>query len=102
MEVFDAPDMQISCPRRETSTHAPQALELMNGDFANDIAKTFAARLDRQAKGADAQVDLAYRLAAGRSPNAKEKQLGTAFLGSQSLNEFALAILNLNAFLYVE
>ncbi len=102
MEVFDAPDMQISCPRRETSTHAPQALELMNGDFANDIAKTFAGRLDREAKGPAAQVDLAYRLTAGRPPNAKEKQLGTAFLAAQSLNEFALAILNLNAFLYVQ
>src|SRR5690606_25280842 len=35
MEVFDSPDLQISCPRREQSTHAPQALELLNGDFAN-------------------------------------------------------------------
>ena len=33
MEVFDAPDVQISCPRRESSTHAPQALELLNGDL---------------------------------------------------------------------
>ncbi len=31
MGVFDAPDMQLSCPRREQSTHAPQALELLNG-----------------------------------------------------------------------
>ncbi len=31
MEVFDAPDMLVSCPRRESSTHAPQALELLNG-----------------------------------------------------------------------
>ena len=26
MEVFDAPDRSVSCPRRESSTHAPQAL----------------------------------------------------------------------------
>src|SRR5260370_11098857 len=31
MGVFDAPDMQLSCSRREQSTHAPQALELLNG-----------------------------------------------------------------------
>lgn len=101
MEVFDAPDMQISCARRESSTHAPQALELMNGDFANSLAKSFAGRLDREAGSPAAQVDLAYRLAAGRAPNAKEKQLGIEFLKKNPLSEFALAILNLNAFLYV-
>ncbi|MFN7924086.1 MAG: DUF1549 and DUF1553 domain-containing protein [Bryobacteraceae bacterium] len=101
MEVFDAPDFQTSCPRRETSTHAPQALELMNGMFANDMAKAFAARLDREAHGAAEQVDLAYKLAAGRAPSAKEKKLALEFLAKQPLSEFALAILNLNAFLYV-
>ena len=45
MEVFDAPDAQVSCPRRESSTHAPQALELLNGDFANRQAEALAARL---------------------------------------------------------
>ena len=30
LEVFDQPDRQTSCARRETSTHAPQALELLN------------------------------------------------------------------------
>ena len=34
MEVFDSPDRLLSCARREQSTHAPQALELLNGDFS--------------------------------------------------------------------
>jgi hypothetical protein len=38
MEVFDAPDLQISCARRESSTHAPQALELLNGELTNRVA----------------------------------------------------------------
>ncbi len=102
MEVFDAPDTLISCARRESSTHAPQALELLNGDFANATAKSFAARLDREAAGGAAkQIDLAYRLAAGRLPNAREKAAALKFLETQPLSEFALAILNLNAFLYV-
>ncbi len=102
MEVFDAPDMQISCARRESSTHAPQALELLNGDFANSMAKSLAARLDREAGGAAAkQVDLAYQLAAGRLPNAREKAAALRFLAKQPLSEFALAVLNLNSFLYV-
>jgi hypothetical protein len=101
MEVFDAPDMQTSCARRESSTHAPQALELLNGAFANDVAKSFAARLDRDGRAPASQVELAYRLAAGRAPTAKELALGTAFLKSHPLSEFALAVMNLNAFLYV-
>ena len=39
MEAFDAPDLQISCARRESSTHAPQALELLNGDLSNRLAE---------------------------------------------------------------
>ena len=73
MEVFDAPDTLVSCPRRESSTHAPQALELLNGDFANQLAEALAERLAAEA-GPDPreQVDLAYRLAPGRPPTPKE------------------------------
>jgi hypothetical protein len=102
MEVFDAPDTLVSCPRRESSTHAPQALELLNGDLANRNAELFAKRLESEG-GADLrkQVDLAYRLAAGRAASAKEMQESVEFLKTQSRREFALAVLNLNAFLYV-
>ncbi|HTM50612.1 MAG TPA: DUF1549 and DUF1553 domain-containing protein [Bryobacteraceae bacterium] len=102
MEVFDAPDTLVSCPRRESSTHAPQALELLNGVLANQQAEALAARLAAEA-GPDPrkQVDLAYRLLAGRPPGPKELQQSVAFLKTQSLREFALAMLNLNAFLYV-
>jgi hypothetical protein len=102
MEVFDAPDLQVSCPRRESSTHAPQALELMNGDIANHQAEALAARLAKEAGDSPLQqVNLAYRLTAGRAPTVKERQLALAFLKTQPLREFALAMLNLNAFLYV-
>ena len=102
MEVFDGPDMMSSCARREQSTHAPQALELLNGDLANQQAEVFAKRLAAEA-GPDPrrQVDLAYRLVAGRPPQIKEMQQSVEFLKTQSPREFALAMLNLNAFLYV-
>ena len=47
-------------------------------------------RLRREA-GADAtaQVELAFRLATGRPPSSKEKELAIAFLKTQSLKEFA-------------
>jgi hypothetical protein len=102
MEVFDQPDTQVSCPRRESSTHAPQALELLNGELSNREAEILADRLKREAGGDPArQVDLAYELAAGRAPSPKEKDFALSFLKQQPLREFALAIFNLNAFLYV-
>ena len=102
LEVFDAPDILLSCARREQSTHAPQALELLNGDLANQEAEALAKRLAAEA-GPDPrkQVYLAYRLVAGRRPKLKEMQESVAFLKNQSGREFALAMLNLNAFLYV-
>ena len=102
MEVFDLPDRTGSCARRESSTHAPQALEMLNGETSNRLAKAFAARLKSEAGPVvSKQVDLAYRLATGRLPSLTEKQAAVAFLRTQPLEEFSLAILNLNAFIYV-
>ncbi|MFO1096278.1 MAG: DUF1549 and DUF1553 domain-containing protein [Planctomycetaceae bacterium] len=104
MEVFDAPALTTSCPNRATSTHAPQALELLNGQLANSLAAAFAARLSNEAAGSTepaAVVDRAYRLALGRAPTSRERDLSLAFLGDQPLSEFTLAIFNLNDFLYV-
>jgi hypothetical protein len=104
MDAFDAPDLQISCARRESSTHAPQALELTNGEFATEMADSFAARLMKEA-GTDPKrvAERAWELAAGRAPNAKELALAAQFLnGQRPLREFALAVLNLNSFAYLE
>jgi hypothetical protein len=103
MEVFDQPDAATSCPRRAASTHALQALELLNGPTSHRLADAFARRLEREA-GSDRgqQIERAYLLAAGRSPTAREKELALKFLAQQPLREFALAVFNLNAFLYVD
>lgn len=102
MEVFDQPALQTSCAARESSTHAPQALELLNGRLANELAKAFAQRLRIEGGLSHAsQVDRAYLLATGRSPTSKERALALSFLQDQPLEEFALAVFNLNDFLYV-
>lgn len=102
MEVFDKPPLLTSCARRESSTHAPQSLELLNGDTANHLAALFAARLRRDA-GSDPGriVERAYTLVAGRPPEPDELRLGRSYLESGPVREFALAMFNLNAFLYV-
>ena len=101
MEVFDQPDLQISCDRRISSTHAPQALEMLNGPMSNELAAAFADRL-QQETDPDKQIELAFRLTAGRLPTANERRLSQQFLEALPLSEFALAMFNLNSFLYVD
>jgi hypothetical protein len=106
MEVFDAPDTLLSCAGREQSTHAPQALELLNGQTSNQLAAVLAERLLKERGTVAERIDYAWRLAAGRLPSASEKALAMKFMADAPndparTKEFALAIFNLNAFLYV-
>ena len=80
MQVFDSPDTLMSCARRDQSTHAPQALELLNGEVSNDLGRALAARLLAEAKTPAERIDRALRLAAGRAPNVKERSLAMAYL----------------------
>jgi hypothetical protein len=111
MDTFDAPPLLTSCPRRQSSTHPPQALELLNGTLSNDLAESFARRLNNEAKGnREAMIDRAFSLALGRLPTAAEKEKAFRFvlessapeMNSETLKEFALAMFNLNGFLYIQ
>src|SRR5581483_5823486 len=93
LETFDAPALLTSCARREASTHAPQALELLNGTLSNALAEALAARVEAEAGGdPDPMISRAYRLALGRPPTAAERALAAEFLRDQSAQEFALAM----------
>jgi cytochrome c553 len=103
MESFDAPALQSSCPSRETSTHAPQALELLNGKFSNELAAAYARRLARECDDQpERMIERGFQLAVGRSPTERERALSIKFLRDQPLDEFALALFNLNGFVYVK
>lgn len=102
METFDQPTLQSSCGRRESSTHAPQALELLNGDLANELAEEFSRRLEMEARGnRPEQINRAWQLTLGREPSSRESDLAEQFLEEQPMREFSLAMFNLNEFLYV-
>ena len=103
LEVFDQPDLQSSCSRRETSTHSPQALELLNGPLSNRLADAFAARLRAETDGSPTVLaDRAFLLITGRSPSNAQQVAVAKFLADQPLREYALAMFNMNAFLYVD
>jgi hypothetical protein len=102
LEAFDLPDSNLSCPKRERSTTAPQALALLNAPEAAAAAKALAERLEREAKSPAEQVELGYRLALGRSPSAAERDRATTFLKSSPLSELCRALVNLNEFVYLD
>ncbi|MBL9144294.1 MAG: PSD1 domain-containing protein [Verrucomicrobiaceae bacterium] len=103
LETLDLADTVSSCPQRQVTTVAPQALTLFNGDFVNEQARHFAARLKREA-GDDAtkQITLACRLALCREPSSDELTKMRAFLQNEPLEQLCRVILNLNEFVYPE
>ena len=107
LDVFDKPDTNLSCPQRSASTIAPQALHLLNSEFALDRAKSFAARLEQRADDDASRIEQAYLLALGRLPLPEEHAACMEFLaGAESTasawNELCQALLNLNEFVYVD
>src|SRR5262249_42255392 len=79
MQVFDGPDAQASCGRRESTTVAPQALALMNDRFVRARASDFAERVIRKT-GSEAQARYAWQLALGREPSASEVESALTFI----------------------
>jgi hypothetical protein len=103
LQIFDAPDTATSCPRRETSTVAPQALALMNSEFTSEQAKNFAARIHQEAgDDPEASVETGWKIAFGRLPTPEERQIALDYLQRNSPERLCLLILNMNEFLYVD
>ncbi|MBI3280625.1 MAG: PSD1 domain-containing protein, partial [Acidobacteria bacterium] len=75
LEVFNGPDLNESCERREASTVPTQVFALFNSKFARDSALAFAQRVENLASGRAKQVEQAYRLAMQRLPAQEELKL---------------------------
>jgi hypothetical protein len=89
-EVFDLPDSNFSCERRNVTTVPTQALTVLNNEFFLLQAKLFAERIARQAgPDSEAQITLLYQIALSRKPNPKELAGNLAYLNKQ--REYRLA-----------
>ncbi|HYF37050.1 MAG TPA: PSD1 and planctomycete cytochrome C domain-containing protein [Prosthecobacter sp.] len=103
LEVLDLADTVSSCPQRQVTTVAPQALSLFNGTFVNQQARHLAARLEREAGPNEAdQTRLAWQLALSRPPSKAELEMALKFREEESLEQFCRVLLNLNEFMYPE
>src|SRR5262249_47125157 len=120
---------QSACPRRATSTHALQALALLNSAFAAGRARALADRMLRESSaGVDDRIKQAYRLVLARDPSEDEYTRARNFVKAQTelvrkekratkgaacdcpgvdpaegsaWVDLSLALLNCNEFLYV-
>ena len=128
-DAFDAPDTQSACPRRATSTHALQALTLLNSELAEGSARVLARRIWREGgTDLDDRIRRAYQIVLAREPKPLESERARSFLNAQAARirqeklqphsppgelrsmdqadvaawiDFSLALLNCNEFLYV-
>ena len=129
LDLFDPPENISSCPRRNVTTVAPQALQLLNNKFVIGQSVLFAGRVrDEAGKNPAAEIDRAFRLALGRPPEPGESHAAEAFLQRQeqyhqkrsrvlldqgtdpdqipapdksALIDFCHSLLNVNEFVYV-
>jgi len=107
LEVLDLGDTVHSCPQRQVTTVAPQALSLFNGEFVNQQARRFAARIRRES-GSDLrqQIEFAWRVALCRAPAEVETTAMLKFrereVEQSALEQICRVILNLNEFVYPE
>jgi hypothetical protein len=111
--LFDFADTDASCPVRFTTTVPTQALAMLNGEFSNEQAALFAARLRKDApQSVEAQVRRAIRLTTGRLGSTDEVARDVALIRDlrethgldeeQALRHYCLVMLNTNEFFYVD
>ena len=125
-ETFNIAGSVESCPARQNTVVAGQALTLLNNDAIAEQARTLAGRLLREAADdPHAQVRRAWLLVFSRPATAAEETQAVAFLARRAaalgnarpplvpigapasahggaLAEWCLALFNVNEFLYVD
>ena len=92
LETLDFCDTTQSSARRNITTVAPQALELLNGEFCVQQATHFAHRLQREA-GSElpCQIEVAYLLCLGRAPVPEEVNMLTEFVEQETTSRLLAA-----------
>jgi hypothetical protein len=129
LQAFDSPDTAVSCPERDVTTVAPQALWLLNNDVTFEQAQQLAGRLVKEVGDHPTQwVDQAWRLVLDRQPTGIERRKALTMLDAltatsargtlphnmpqelaalpparaAALSKLCLTLFNLQEFLYVD
>lgn len=110
LRLFDFPDPSITSASRAVTTVPLQQLFVLNSEFMAQRARALVQRLNAQDAMTDEEkVRQAYMLLFGRTAEDQELATGVAFLSVESAKEklsrweqYALALLSANEFLYLD
>lgn len=102
MAALDCADPSLAVEKRNETLTPQQALALLNNRLAVVMARYFADRVERLAPDVAGRVAVAYRLALGRDPSAKEAEALTTYTKEHGLANACRVILNLNEFVFVD
>ncbi|MCZ6671608.1 MAG: DUF1553 domain-containing protein, partial [Verrucomicrobia bacterium] len=84
-DVFDRPDANASCGRRNTSTTAPQSLTLLNSDFSIQSARYLAGTIISNGQTEIPQwIEQCYGRVLARPQTEEEQLAGIAFIEQQT------------------
>ena len=127
-QLFDSPDNAVSCPKRDVTNVAPQALWFLNNQVVFQQATELAKRVASETDEPSVWVENAWNLVLGRPPSEQEKiealelfdslaaqEIGpsgelnvpdqpTPFVDTDAvaLTKLCVTLFNLNEFLYVD
>lgn len=102
MQALDCADPSQLVARRSETLTSLQALTLLNSPFMLRTCERFARRLEAGAGDSASRVELAFRLALGRSADPGEARELTSFVERFGLASACRLILNLNEFVFVD
>lgn len=102
MTSLDCADPSMRVDKRNESLSAIQALALLNNGFMLSQSKHFAERVANESSDLESQVDRAYQLALGIPPSQQDRQQLIEFAKANGLPYLCRALLNLNAFSFVD
>jgi len=127
-DKFDRPDPATSCPRRDITTVAPQALWTLNNSVSYELASQLATRVVKQHPGSSPLwIEAAWSTLLGRKPSeqeskealdlleklthqarAKQKENSPSEIASlepavaSGLVQLCLTLFNLNEFIFID
>ena len=111
LRLFDFPDANITSSKRSETTVPQQQLFILNSPFMVEQAKSFAARIHREAPDSnEARIQRAFMLAYGRPPVEREIKIGLAYLGGENdpdskltlWESYSQVLLGSNEFMYLD
>ena len=109
----DMADTDSSCPIRFSTTVPTQALNMINGKFMNDSAVDLANRIKQESKTENINdlIKCGIKIVLSKDANENEllisenlinKFVSNGATKEQAINYFALYLLNLNEFVYID